>query len=190
MVTLNDLERRNGRYFALFQRIPVASGAHCVKVHVRHLISWWVLVFNRYQPFVLCSERNDAEAARRRRGSEVRRRLRPLQTDIPATRAIASRQIRETARDRVRSVRTELWRRTETRNSALPRPEGRTLWKILSKFYQMLTIITNRYRYGRDSLLCCRALRDLQLLMLCAGKRRTWDSTPERQGKRKRGGKV
>jgi len=30
-VTLNDLERRNGRYFALFQRIPVASGAHCVK---------------------------------------------------------------------------------------------------------------------------------------------------------------
>jgi len=25
-VTLNDLERRNGRYFALFQRIPVASG--------------------------------------------------------------------------------------------------------------------------------------------------------------------
>jgi len=30
--------------FALFQRIPVASGAHCVKVHVRYLISWWVLV--------------------------------------------------------------------------------------------------------------------------------------------------
>ena len=28
-VTLNDLERRNGRYFALFQRIRVASGAHC-----------------------------------------------------------------------------------------------------------------------------------------------------------------
>jgi len=26
-VTLNDLERRNGRYFALFQRIRVASGA-------------------------------------------------------------------------------------------------------------------------------------------------------------------
>jgi len=25
-VTLNDLERRNGRYFALFQRIPVACG--------------------------------------------------------------------------------------------------------------------------------------------------------------------
>jgi len=40
-VTLNDLERRNGRYFALFQLIPVASGAlaHCVKVHVRHLMS-------------------------------------------------------------------------------------------------------------------------------------------------------
>ena len=31
-VTLNDLERRNGRYFALFQRIRVPSGAHCVKV--------------------------------------------------------------------------------------------------------------------------------------------------------------
>jgi len=31
-VTLNDLERRNGRYFALFHRIRVASGAHCVKV--------------------------------------------------------------------------------------------------------------------------------------------------------------
>ena len=44
-VTLNDLERRNGRYFALFQRIPVASVAHCVKVHVRYLISWWVLVY-------------------------------------------------------------------------------------------------------------------------------------------------
>jgi len=38
-VTLNDLERHNGRYFALFQRIPVAYGAHCVKVHVRYLIS-------------------------------------------------------------------------------------------------------------------------------------------------------
>jgi len=25
-VTLNDLERRNGRYFALFQRIRVPSG--------------------------------------------------------------------------------------------------------------------------------------------------------------------
>jgi len=43
-VTLNDLERRNGLYFALFQRIPVASGAHCVKVHVRYLIFWRVLV--------------------------------------------------------------------------------------------------------------------------------------------------
>ena len=38
-VTLNDLERRNGRYFALFKRIWVAAGAHCVKVHVRYLIS-------------------------------------------------------------------------------------------------------------------------------------------------------
>jgi len=31
-VTLNDLELRNGRYFALFHRIRVAFGAHCVKV--------------------------------------------------------------------------------------------------------------------------------------------------------------
>jgi len=38
-VTLNDLERCNGRYFALLQRIPVASRVHCVKVHVRCLIS-------------------------------------------------------------------------------------------------------------------------------------------------------
>jgi len=38
-VTLNDIDRCNGRYFALFQRIPVASGVHCVKVHVRYLIS-------------------------------------------------------------------------------------------------------------------------------------------------------
>jgi len=39
-VTLNDLERRNGRYFALFQRIRVPSGrTACVKVHVRYLIS-------------------------------------------------------------------------------------------------------------------------------------------------------
>jgi len=30
-VTLNDLDRPNGRYFALFQRIRVAFGAHCVK---------------------------------------------------------------------------------------------------------------------------------------------------------------
>jgi len=37
-VTLNDLEWRNGSYFALFQRIRVASGAPCVKVHVRYLI--------------------------------------------------------------------------------------------------------------------------------------------------------
>jgi len=34
-VTLNDLERRNGRDFALFQRIRVPSGRiYCVKVHV------------------------------------------------------------------------------------------------------------------------------------------------------------
>jgi len=31
-VTLNDLERRNGRYFALFHRIRVAFRAHCIKV--------------------------------------------------------------------------------------------------------------------------------------------------------------
>ena len=35
-VTLNDRERRNGSYSALFQRIQVASG---VKVHVGYLIS-------------------------------------------------------------------------------------------------------------------------------------------------------
>jgi len=38
-VILSDLERCNGRYFALFQRIRVASGAHCVKVHVRAISS-------------------------------------------------------------------------------------------------------------------------------------------------------
>ena len=31
-VTLNDFEQRNGRYFALFHRIRLAFGAHCVKV--------------------------------------------------------------------------------------------------------------------------------------------------------------
>ena len=31
-MTLNDHEQRNGRYFALFQRIRVASGAHCIKM--------------------------------------------------------------------------------------------------------------------------------------------------------------
>jgi len=31
-MTLDDLEWRNGRYFALFQRIRQLSGAHCVKV--------------------------------------------------------------------------------------------------------------------------------------------------------------
>jgi len=34
-MTLNDLERRNNRYFALFQRIRVAFAAHCVKVRAR-----------------------------------------------------------------------------------------------------------------------------------------------------------
>jgi len=32
LVTLNDVERRNGRFFALFQRPSVAFSAHCVKV--------------------------------------------------------------------------------------------------------------------------------------------------------------
>ena len=36
-VTLNDLERRNGRYLALFLRIRVASGAHCVYKSSRSL---------------------------------------------------------------------------------------------------------------------------------------------------------
>jgi len=38
-VTLNVIEWRNGSYFALFQQIRVASGVHCVKVHIRYLIS-------------------------------------------------------------------------------------------------------------------------------------------------------
>ena len=38
LVTLNDLERRNGSYFALFQRNRVASGAQCIKVHVGYVI--------------------------------------------------------------------------------------------------------------------------------------------------------
>jgi len=42
-VILNDLEWRNVHYFALFHRIWVASGAHCVKVQICYLISWWVL---------------------------------------------------------------------------------------------------------------------------------------------------
>jgi len=37
-MTLNDTELRNGRYFALFRRIQVVYGAHCVKVHVRYLL--------------------------------------------------------------------------------------------------------------------------------------------------------
>jgi len=31
-VTLNELKRRNGPYFALIHRIRYLSGAHCVKV--------------------------------------------------------------------------------------------------------------------------------------------------------------
>jgi len=37
LVTLNDLERRNGRYFALFQRIRVASG-HTASRSLSHLL--------------------------------------------------------------------------------------------------------------------------------------------------------
>ena len=36
-VTLNDLERRNGRYFALFWRIRVASGARTLRKNSRSL---------------------------------------------------------------------------------------------------------------------------------------------------------
>ena len=43
-VTLIDLERRNGRYFALFSEFGYSFGAQGVKVHVRYLISWWFLV--------------------------------------------------------------------------------------------------------------------------------------------------
>ena len=33
-VNLNDLERRNGRYFAFFSANSASFPAHCVKVHV------------------------------------------------------------------------------------------------------------------------------------------------------------
>jgi len=46
-VTLNDLERRNGRYlFCVISANSDTFRAYCVKVHVRYLISWWVLVFD------------------------------------------------------------------------------------------------------------------------------------------------
>jgi len=50
LVTLNDLERRNGSYIALFHRNLCASLLYFVvriryvvvkKVCVRYLISWW-----------------------------------------------------------------------------------------------------------------------------------------------------
>jgi len=41
-VTLNDLERRNGRYFVLFQRIPLASKVHCLKVHAMSSCIFWL----------------------------------------------------------------------------------------------------------------------------------------------------
>ena len=31
-VTLNNLERRNGPYFALFPEFVIVSGAHCINV--------------------------------------------------------------------------------------------------------------------------------------------------------------
>ena len=43
-VTLNDLERRNGVIFRFFSANSGIFRAHCVKVHVRYLVSWWVLV--------------------------------------------------------------------------------------------------------------------------------------------------
>jgi len=43
-VTLNDLERRNGRYFALFRRIRVPS-AHEVALRRARLVLGWVTVF-------------------------------------------------------------------------------------------------------------------------------------------------
>jgi len=43
-VTLNDLERRNGLILRYFSEFRYSFQAHCVKVHVRYLISWWVLV--------------------------------------------------------------------------------------------------------------------------------------------------
>jgi len=56
---LNDLERRNGRYFALFQRIPVASGgslrkssrslSHLLMSSCFHLSTsrwWWFMLMN------------------------------------------------------------------------------------------------------------------------------------------------
>jgi len=42
--SLNDLERRNGRYFCVISANSGSFRAHCLKVHVRYLISWWVLV--------------------------------------------------------------------------------------------------------------------------------------------------
>jgi len=38
-VTLNDLERRNGPYFALFLRNLLITGAYCVKVVDRAIYS-------------------------------------------------------------------------------------------------------------------------------------------------------
>jgi len=76
-VTLNDLERRNGRYIALFHWIwytylpthtsnrrvelrGIYAGVYCIlyhvydvvvkKVHVRYLISWWFSCIS-YRPF-------------------------------------------------------------------------------------------------------------------------------------------
>jgi len=40
LVTLNNLERRNGPYFASFHRICVRCRRK--KIYVRYSISWWV----------------------------------------------------------------------------------------------------------------------------------------------------
>ena len=38
-VTLNNLERRNGVFLRYFSEFGYLPRAHCVKVHVRYLIS-------------------------------------------------------------------------------------------------------------------------------------------------------
>ena len=46
-VTLNDLERRNGRHFALFQRISVASGKAPYQRTLPGKIKTYILHFRR-----------------------------------------------------------------------------------------------------------------------------------------------
>ena len=65
-VTLDDLERRNGRYFELFSRnyevgwMGVGAGLYMYDVvvkavHVRYLISWWVSCYRQH-----CAQRKTA----------------------------------------------------------------------------------------------------------------------------------